>query len=207
MPNARNARFLPDLMKLPCDLPTCVAAMAAFMALSACAHAAQPAVATTVASSSAPAMLPDRLLTCTLGHATNVDATRDQRDDEIVYDSYHQFSVFLPAIPVRTSPPPDATEPAEPVKKGTGIVSDPDGIATNLAGPVSRVVDLWPDRVELIMPMKTRQSKLLIINGINMAAGKARLFMTDAKDLATFDMERIYSGDCNVSIKPVSKRS
>jgi len=107
---------------------------------------------------------------------------------------------------VRTSPPPDATDPAEPVNPKTGIVSDPDGIAANLAGPVNRVVDLWPERVELVLPMTTHQAKLLIINGIEPASGKAQLFMTDAKDLATFDMNRIYSGACNVTINPAPVR-
>lgn len=172
------------------------AALVALTAMSGCAHAAQ----------AGPAMLPDRLLTCTLGHATNIDATRDQRADEIVYDSHHAFSLFLPAIPVRTAPPPDATEPAEPVDKKTAIVADPDGIAANLAGPVNRIVDLWPDRVELVLPMTTRQSKLLIINGFDPATNTVNLFMTDAKDLATFDMERIYSGPCTVNINPPRPR-
>ncbi len=191
---ARNLKFRATAIRL-------IAALAA-ATLAGCANSS-PAQ---VASTPKPAMLPARTLACTLGHAINVDATRDQRDDEVIYDSYHPFTVFLPAIPVRTTPPPDATDPAEPVNPKTGIVSDPDGIAANLAGPVNRVVDLWPDRVELVMPMTTRQAKLLIINGIDEATGKARLFMTDAKDLATFDMERIYSGDCKVAIQPTIPR-
>ena len=152
-------------------------------------------------------MLPDRILACDLGHATNADATRDQAESEIIFDSRHVLSVHLPSIPVRTTEPPEAIDPPEPVAKGTGIIADPDGIAADVTGPVRRVVDLWPDRVELSIPMQGIEKKLIIINGVNEAAGRARLFMTDAKDLATFNMQRIYAGNCLVTITPPKGKS
>lgn len=166
------------------------------------------AVPATVAAPTGPAvaMLPDRTLSCDLGHATNIDATKDQTDVDIVYDSRHAFSLHLPAVPERTTQPPDATELPEPVAKGTQIIADPDKLAGDVIGPFVRVIDLWPKRVEMTMPMSRIESKLIIISDIDEAAGRARLFMTNAKDLATFNMDRIYSGNCVVTIaKPKAK--
>ncbi|MFM9937544.1 MAG: hypothetical protein ACKVOL_15265 [Novosphingobium sp.] len=154
----------------------------------------------------APALLPDRTLHCDLGHATNVDTTIEQTDADVVYDSRHVFAFHLPAVPVRTSPPPDATEWPEPVANGTGIVADPDNIAADVTGPVKRVVDLWPTRVELTLPMAGNQSKLIVVTDIDETTGSARVFMTDAKDLATYDTNRIYAGNCLVTIRPAKAR-
>ena len=145
-------------------------------------------------------MLPDRSLTCDLGHATNLDPLKNQSDADIIYDARHAFSVHLPAIPARTSPPPDATESAEPVAKGTSITADPDGIAKDVIGPVVRLVDLWPERVELTLPMSPVEVKLIIITDYDEASHKARMFMTNAKDAATFNMDQIYGGNCMVTI-------
>ncbi len=147
-------------------------------------------------------MLPDRTLTCDLGHATNVDTGKDQRDSDIIFDSRHVFGVHLPARPARTTPPPDAVEPPEPVAKGTEIIADPDKIAADVIGPVSRVVDLWPDRVELTLPMSRVESKLIVITGFDAATGRAHMFMTNARDLANININRIYGGNCLVTIKP-----
>ena len=154
----------------------------------------------------AGAMLPDRTLTCDLGHATNLDPLKDQTDTDIIYDSRHVFGVHLPAVPARTTPPPDATEPPEPVAKGTRIIADPDGIAKDVIGPVVRVADLWPERVELTLPISSYEVKLIIITDFDAPSGKARMFMTNAKDAATFNMDRIYGGNCMVTIAPPQKR-
>ena len=150
----------------------------------------------------APRMLPNRLVTCRLGHAVNVDRTREQTADEVTYDSWHDFALFLPAIPARTTPPPDATDPAEPVNPRTRVVHDPDGIGAGTIGPFIRVIDIWPNRVELIKPMKDNVSKLFVLSEVDTAAGTARLFVTDAQDLATYDLGKIYSGACTVTLEP-----
>lgn len=177
----------------------------AFHALPALALAAGASVPADAATS--PAMLPNRLLTCHLGHATNLDPTKDQRADEITFDSYHDLVLFLPAIPMRTSPPPDATDPAEPVHPATRVLSDPDGIAANVTGPFVRVIDTWPQRVEMIKPMAGGLSKLFIVSDIDEANRRAHLFLTDAADLVTLDLKRAYLGDCTVSDKASVHRS
>lgn len=170
-----------------------VPSLAAITLIGGCAHAA---------ARKAPALLPARSLTCDLGHATNVDTSHAQTADELIFDGRHQLGLFLPAIPVRTSEPPDpAFQETEPVNKNTRITRDPDRIAADIIAPFNRVVDLWPERVEMTAPMAAGKSKLLIVTDYDAATHKAKLFMTNARDLMTWDMDKIFAGYCDVAIK------
>lgn len=157
-------------------------------------------VAATAADGPNAMQLPLRVLHCHLGHATNLDATREQSPAEIRYDSYHDLTLDLPAIAARSTPPPDATEPAEPVDPATRIAADLDHLTGDTTGPFNRVIDLWPDRVEMTMPMAGGISKLLILSNYDPQQSTAHLFMTDAADLATFDLKRTFIGDCKVDM-------
>ena len=172
------------------------AALAALALTAGCATAAAPPPG----AAAKGALLPDRLLTCSLGHATNVDFTKDQKTSDMVFDTHHAFSLFLPAIPRRTTPPPDATEPAEPVDKRTRVVSDPTGLVRNMQPGFVRVIDLWPERVEITGKVDDSISKLMILSDIDEQAHTANLFMTEALDLATFDPQGIYIGTCTYTI-------
>ncbi len=176
-----------------------VPSLAAIAMISGCAHAA---------ARKAPALLPARSLTCDLGHATNVDTTRDQTFAELVFDGQHQLGLFLPAIPVRTTEPPDPVyQPTELVNKNTRITRDPDRITADIVAPFNRVVDLWPERVEMTAPMAAGKSKLLIVTDYDASTGKAKLFMTNARDLLTWDMDKIFAGFCDVVIKTARRRA
>lgn len=148
-------------------------------------------------------MLPDRTLTCTLGRITNPDTSREQTDAEIIYEGRHAFSLFLPGGPARTAPPPDATEAPEPVNPRTRILADPDGLAGRFRGRFDRVIDLWPQRVEMTASVADPLVNLIIVNPIDPAAGTAMLFMTQATDVATFDLQHMYRGPCTVKTAPV----
>lgn len=161
--------------------------------------AAIPAGAVPI-SAAAPAMLPDRTLTCTLGRMTNIDATKDQKESDIVYDGAHRFVLFLPAIPVRTTPPPEAIDAPERVDPRTRIVADPDGLTRGFPNRFDRLVDLWPNRVELTTTIDDPLVNLIIVNPIDPAKGTAMVFMTRATDVATFDMTQIYRGPCTVTL-------
>ena len=151
-------------------------------------------------ASSASARLPDRVLTCHVGHATNLDPLKQQDRTEITFDRYGELVLRLPPIPIRDTPPPDATEPADPVDPGTKIMADPTGITSGTLGRFDRVIDLWPERVELTMPMDGGVSKLLIVSDYDSKDGSAQLFVTTAADLATFDLKNTYLGPCSVRI-------
>lgn len=172
-------------------LAPCLAAMA--MA-GGCAHAA---------SGNKPALLPARSLSCNVGHPTNLDFTRDQTEDELKFDSRHQVGLFLPPIPVRTSAPPDpAFAATELVDKRTRFTNDPDRIAADITAPFTRVVDLWPERVEMTAPVSARKVKVLVITNYDETTHKAQLFMTNATDLLTWDRDTIFVGRCDVAIPP-----
>jgi hypothetical protein len=177
---------------MACAFKVMVPSLAAILLTGGCVHGS---------TRTAPAMLPARSLTCDLGHATNVDTSRQQSDDELVFDARHQLGLFLPAIPVRTSEPPDPAYPvSEPVNKHTRITRDPDKITADIIAPFNRVVDYWPDRVEMTAPIGLKKYKLLIVSGYDANTHRAKLFMTNAVDLSTWDMGKIFAGYCDVVI-------
>jgi len=149
-------------------------------------------------SPAAPQRLPDRMLSCTLARATNVDLTREQPASELVMTGSHVFKLFLPSRPVMQGPPPEARDAPEPVPAGTRIVSDPDRLARNAGLEFDRVVDVWPDRVELATTLAPRLFHLIIVHPIDVVAGTARLLMTTTDDTMTFDRDHIYIGDCKI---------
>ena len=165
--------------------------------------AASPAVAR---DTSHPELIPARLLECTLGHATNFDPEQQQTVDDITFDTHHRISLFLPASARRKSPPPDALEKPETVDPATRIVDDPDGIAADAPGQFERVVDLWPDRVELAKPTVRGAFKTFLISDYEPDRATARLFLGTAADLTTYDLKRIYMGACRVILHHSKRR-
>lgn len=147
-----------------------------------------------------PAMLPARLLDCSLGRISNFNPSKDQKLSEYQFDEHHALKLFLPSIPVRTKEPPDATAAPEPVDPRTKIVADPDGI-TDVARdrPFDRVVDLWPARVEMTTPISDVAVNMIIVDRIDMANRRAVMFVTKANDAVTFDQKHLYIGQCKVT--------
>lgn len=149
----------------------------------------------------APRLLPDRLVACVLGRATNIDTKKDQKFNEIIREGSYPFALHLPPIPVRTGPPPEAFEAPEPVDPRTKIVVDSGGLTKKFPNRFDRVVDYWPERVEMTTTIDDPLVNLIIISDIDERTGTANLFMTEATDVATFDMKHIYQGSCKFAIK------
>ena len=144
-------------------------------------------------------MLPDRLLTCTLGHLTNFDPHREQTQAELRFDGYHSFILFLPSIPVLAGRPHDASEPALPVDPRTRIVSDPDHISGQPDKSFGRIVDLWPDRTELSATISGPLLNTIDITPIDQVHGVATMLMMRATELTHFDSTHMYQGTCRIS--------
>lgn len=151
------------------------------------------------------ARIPDRVLSCMLGHALNLDPTREQRMDEIKYEGQFAFELLLPNIAPRQTPPPDATDPAEPVDPRTQVLADPAGLRKGVPAGFDRVIDLWPERVEMTRVIEGAHTHLIIINQIDSQRGTANLFMTTATDVATMDLKNVYQGPCRVTIGAAAK--
>ncbi|MDF0487763.1 hypothetical protein PX554_06445 [Sphingomonas sp. H39-1-10] len=148
-----------------------------------------------------PTMLPARLLDCSLGRIANFDPSKDQQLSEYQFDEHHAFKLYLPSIPTRTKEPPAATAVPEPVDPRTKIVADPDGIAKEAQGrPFDRVIDYWPERVEMTTPINDVAVNLIIVDRIDPINGKAIMFVTKANDAVTFDQKHLYIGQCKVTI-------
>lgn len=162
---------------------------------------AAPVTASAAVKTEQPKMIPARLLACTLGRISNFDTQREQAPSEYEYSSRHKFSLFLPETPVRTSPPPEATAPPEPVDPRTRIVADPDGIANDAAAHrFDRVVDYWPERVEMTKPISNVAVKLIVIDGFDPNQSAVSMFLTSANDAVTFDLKNLYYGRCEVKL-------
>ena len=153
------------------------------------------------------AMLPDRLLRCTLGRVSNFDPARQQTAADLRYEGRHRFELFLPAVPVRTSPPPEAPLPPEPVNPRTRIAADPDKLARQAPPTFDRVIDYWPDRVELTSTIQAPLVNLIVVNPIDPARGTARLLMTQASEMTTYDLAHIYQGSCTVQTGKAARAS
>jgi hypothetical protein len=169
---------------------------------SATGKAAGQAGAASVPAKAAPAvagggMLPERMLECRLSRITNFNPAREQAPSELTYEGDHRFALFLPSIPVRTTEPPRSTLPPEPVDPRTRIVADPDGISAGAAArPFERVVDYWPERVEMTTPIGNGSVNLIILQRSQAKPGLVDLFMTRATDAVSWDEKHIYSGHC-----------
>ncbi|MGV3510875.1 MAG: hypothetical protein ACO1OX_02610 [Novosphingobium sp.] len=145
--------------------------------------------------------IPGRLLTCVLGRATNLDPHREQKRSEVIYEGSHRFALYLPETSKRVTAPPDPTEPAEPVDPRTKIVADPDRLTINVPNRFDRVIDIWPERVEMTTIVADPVVNLIIVSDIAADGNSAYLFMTKASDVATLDLQNVYSGKCSVTFK------
>jgi len=148
--------------------------------------------------------LPDRVLTCAIRHITNFDPAKSQTAEQLQSDSVHNFMLRLPPVPMRTKAPPEAFEKPEPVDPRTRILADPDGIAPHPLRRFDKVVDYWPDRVELASTIKGALLNVIVISPIDPAAKTANMFMTRATELTHFDPRHIYQGSCQIAITPKS---
>lgn len=157
-------------------------------------------------SASAPAFLPDRTLECVLSRATNVDPSKQQTTADLVFEGRHRLALRLPAVPARRGAPPDPSDPAEPVDKRTRILADPDGLMKTVAPDFDRVVDLWPQRVEMIAKTSETSAngiplmRLFVISPVDAKGTSASIFMTTAADAASMDINAMYHGACKVSL-------
>ena len=150
--------------------------------------------------------LPDRVLTCTVRHITNFDPGREQTAAELQFDSVHRLVLHLPPIAKRTTPPPEAFEKPDPVDPRTRVLADPDSIAAT--SQFDRVVDIWPERVELAATLQGNLRSVIVINAIDATARTANVFLTRATELTHFDASRIYQGACSVAANdPATRRA
>lgn len=185
-------------------LVACSSAVSGGMATSqAQVRARQATTAAAAGSKSAggSTMLPARVLDCHLARITNFDPEKEQLPKEYTYEGDHAFRLFLPSIPQRTKEPPRSTQRAEPVDPRTHILSDPDGISVGaIKHAFDRVVDYWPERVEMTTPVSERQVNLIVLQKSEQQPGLTDIFMTKAKDAITFDTKKMYSGHCKATI-------
>ena len=148
-------------------------------------------------------MLPERTLHCTVGRATNLDAKQWQTVDQIHHEGAFPLSLRLPSAPRHVGPPPEPTADPEPVNPETRVTEDPSGITSDLAYPLYRVIDLWPERVEMVGRANGEDyMRLIIISEIDPKSGTANVFTTRAKDAASLDLQQVYQGSCRIETKP-----
>lgn len=145
-------------------------------------------------------MLPARTLRCTLGHALNLDPSKNQTIADIRYEGAHPFVLFLPAAPAWHGPPPEPTADPDPVDPATRVLYDPDGIAADMKPVFYRVVDLWPARVEMVGLIDAPLGRFIAISDIDTENGTANLFTTRSVDAGSLDIDNVYQGGCKVEL-------
>lgn len=163
--------------------------------------AAQPAADTA-------AMIPARLLDCGLGRITNFDPAKDQQPADYRFEGHHIFRLFLPPTAIRAVSPSSALKQPEPVDPRTRILADPSNLSNGTAArPFFRVVDVWPDRVEMATPITATASTLIVIDGFDPVRNTVNLFTTAAADGMTFDRQRLFAGTCKVTLGVAAERA
>ena len=147
-------------------------------------------------------MLPARTLHCTLGHALNLDPSKNQTIADIRYEGAHPFVLQLPSIPAWQGPLPEPTADPDPVDPATRVLYDPDGIAADMKPTFYRVIDLWPARVEMIGLIDAPLGRFIAISDIDAEKGTANLFTTRSVDAGSLDIANVYQGGCKVELGP-----
>lgn len=185
-----------------------VASISALLfALPATGHAGE------AAAPSAPALLPDRQLSCMVARATNVDPSRNQALSELSFEQARPLGLRLPSIAAHVGPPPDPSDPPAPVDPRTRITNDPSGLMADATRGIGRVVDLWPQRVEIMAPLEQRSAngmplmRVIILSDFDAKTGRIRLFMATAADAGSLDVTSIHHGACEVTINADDKHS
>lgn len=168
----------------------------------ACSVLALAACSTWLPVAAEAAQNPARTLACTLGRATNLDPRKDQSMAEIRYEGSYKFTLFLPAAPIQKQPPMGEDMPIEPVDPATRVIDDPASLRRGVPEGFSRVVDLWPERVELVQPIQPPLVHFIVINQIDADGGTANLFMTTASDIAAMNLQTVYQGPCTIAYGP-----
>jgi hypothetical protein len=165
--------------------------------------AAAPAASPAMAPGAGAAMHPDRVLECTMRRATNADTGKLQTYEEMTFEGSHRLVLHLGPVAVRTGTPPDAaTEEPESFSPLTRIDADPDGLLAGVPVLFSRVVDRWPERVEIATDVDVDRINFIALSPIDLERRTARLFMTFTTRQLGYDVGRIYIGDCTIAVKP-----
>lgn len=172
---------------------------ASFLAILFALGATGTGTAATLDEGGAREIVPARDLSCQLSRATNIDPAIVQTTDQIVYEGHYRFGLHLPATPKWQGPLPEPSDDPLPVNPATKVTSDPDGLTADTTAKFDRVVDVWPDRVELIKHMAPPWGKLIIISDITPDRTAARISITNAADAATLDIHRMYLGVCKIT--------
>jgi len=151
--------------------------------------AALIAVAATTLATAAP----DRLIRCTLGRVTNLEA---RTPAELGITGRHTLTVLQPAAATGGAdlPNPGAAGAAQL------RVYDPDRIL-----PIEHLDDLadaWPKRVEMTARLSAGRSAFVSLGGIDPAVGAATGSAGIMIGGTSVDRDHFYQGDCRVEIGP-----
>lgn len=146
----------------------------------------------------APTELPGRALSCTMRRVTNFDPSRTQTAAELVLAGESALDLYIGPGPVRTNLPPEPFEPQEPPPPGTRVLRDTGKLLAGVPARFTRVVDRWPDRVEIATDLSDSRFSLMIVAPIDPVAGTATLLVTYVDITMTYDAGRVWLGDCRI---------
>ena len=159
--------------------------------------------------------IPARLLRCEVGRITNIDPARNQTLVDFVREGRFAVSIYLPSAPAPAGPPPDPADDPAPVDPQVRILVDSAKIFAAVKRPFDRVVDRWPERVELVSRVAHSEwNRFIAITDIAPAAGTANIFTSRVVDAGSMDLNTVYQGRCTVTMpghsqggRPASRQS
>lgn len=149
-----------------------------------------------------PPTLPGRQLSCTMHRVTNFVQDRDQTRADLALEGEAALDLYIGPGPVRTGLPPEPDQPPEPTPPGTRVLRDTGGLLAGVPPTFSRVVDRWPQRVEIATDLPDDQFSLMILAPIDPVAGTATMLVTYVNMTLSYDPKRVWFGDCTIRQLP-----
>lgn len=139
-----------------------------------------------------------RILHCHVRHATNIDPTKSQAEEDIIYSDAADFTLALGAaqLPLATglgTAQPDTAPPAN-----YHIVTDPQNLF-RMAGPrFDRVADYWPKHVEVGKTIMGKAFSFILLDQVPGDPARMTAFVSRAADAVAIDLGWVYRGACRI---------
>lgn len=144
------------------------------------------------------ATVAERVLDCTVAHATNIDPAVDQRPGDIVYGQTYAVTLALSAGTVPLAQGPGTGEPDAIPPVGYRVIADREGLFRGIKPGFSRVADYWPKHVELGQTVSGAVFAFVLLDSVPDQPKLMSIYIARAQDAVSVDSSWIHRGTCTI---------
>lgn len=147
-----------------------------------------------------PGPVPNRTLQCQLSRATNVDPSKEQKEEEIVYEGDYPLTIALPATSLPQVAGVGTGQPDQKPDAGYRVVADPNQLFRDFPPTgFDRVADYWPKHVELGQTVMGKAFQFIIVEEVPGQPGTTSIFISRAADAVSIDVKWLFRGECRLA--------